>query len=202
MRRVLVALLALALLTLTGCSGGPGGGLGPAKVDVAAKDVRDLKDTAGVEPCQPGDGRHVDGGLPDITLPCLGGGKNVDLASLRGPMVINLWASWCGPCRAEMPILQRFHQKYADRVPVLGINYQDVQPYAAMQLVEQAGVTYPLLADPQASLSGAEPLPVIRGLPVMVLIDRDGRVVSTQAVAIKSLSQLEDLVRTQLGVDL
>jgi thiol-disulfide isomerase/thioredoxin len=101
-----------------------------------------------------------------------------------------------------MPILQRFYEKHGDRVAVLGINYQDVQPLAAMQLVQNTGVTYPLLADPQASLSGAEPLPVIRGLPVMVLIDDDGRVVSTQAVAIRSLGQLEDLVRTKLGVRL
>lgn len=202
MRRMLVALFALALLALTGCAG-QDPGLGPARVDISAQDVRALKAEAGVEPCRPGDVTSpVGGSLPAITLPCLGGGRSVDLSTLRGPMVINLWASWCGPCRSEMPIIQRFHEKHGDRVPVLGINYQDVQPYAAMQLVQRTGVTYPLLADPQASLSGAEPLPVIRGLPVMVLIDRDGRVVSTQAVAIKSLGQLEDLVRTQLGVRL
>ena len=202
MRGAVPASIAALLLVLTGCSG-EDGGLRPARVDVAAKDVRALKAEAGVEPCRPGDVTSPAGGsLPAITLPCLGGGRSVDLSTLRGPMVINLWASWCGPCRSEMPILQRFQEKYGDRVPVLGINYQDVQPYAAMQLVERTGVTYPLLADPQASLSGAHPLPVIRGLPVMVLIDDDGRVVTTQAVAIRSLAQLEDLVRTKLGIDL
>jgi thiol-disulfide isomerase/thioredoxin len=202
MSRVAWALLALSLVFLTGCSG-EDGGLRPAKVDVGAKDVRALKAQAGVEPCRPGNATDPAGGsLPAISLPCLGGGKDVDLSTLRGPMVISLWASWCGPCRSEMPILQRFHEKYDDRVPLLGIDYQDVQPYAAMQLVRDTGVTYPLLADPQASLSGAAPLPVVRGLPVVVLVDDDGRVVHTEAVAITSLAQLEDLVRTNLGVDL
>ncbi len=194
--------LAVVLFALTGCSGTDGGGLRPANVDVGAKDVRALKSQAGVEPCLPGDASDpAEGGLPAISLPCLGGGKDVDLSTLRGPMVINLWASWCGPCRSELPILQRFHEKYGDRVALLGIDYQDVQPYAAMQLVQDTGVTYPLLADPQASLSGAAPLPVVRGLPVIVLVDDAGRVVHTEAVAIKSLGQLEELVRTELGVD-
>lgn len=201
MRRVLVASLALGLLPLTGCSGGPGsGGLGPSKVDVSAKDVRDLKAKTDIAPCRPGTGAPVPGGMPDVTLPCLGGGQDVDVSSLRGPMVVNLWASWCGPCRHEMPVIQRFHQKYGDRVPVLGIDYQDVQPYAAMQLAEKSGVTYPLLADPQAALSAASPLPVIKGLPMMILVDRHGRIAYQQFVEIKSLGQLEDLVRSKLGV--
>jgi thiol-disulfide isomerase/thioredoxin len=202
MTRAAAALIAAVLLALTGCSG-TDGGLRPAKVDVAAPAVRALKAEAGVEPCRPGDVSTPAGGsLPAITLPCLGGGRSVDLSTLRGPMVVSLWASWCGPCRQEMPIFQRFHEKYGDRVPVLGINYQDVQPEAAMQLVQKTGVTYPLLADPQASLNAASPLPVIQGLPLLVLIGDDGRLVKTQAVAIKSLGQLEDIVRTDLGVDL
>ena len=196
-----LAALLLAALLLAGCSSGPGTGLS-GTVNVAAKDVRDLKAKTDIAQCQPGNGALVGGGMPDVTLPCLGGGPDVDVSSLRGPMVVNLWASWCGPCRQEMPIIQSFHRKYGDRVPVLGIDYQDVQPLAAMQLAQKSGVTYPLLADPQAALSAASPLPVIKGLPMMVLIDENGRIAYKQFIAIKSLGQLEDLVRTQLGVDL
>jgi thiol-disulfide isomerase/thioredoxin len=196
-----LAALLLAALLLAGCSGGPGTGLA-GTVDVAARDVRDLKAKTDIAQCQPGKGALVGGGMPDVTLPCLGGGPDVNVSSLRGPMVVNLWASWCGPCRQEMPIIQSFHHKYGDRVPVLGIDYQDVQPLAAMQLARKSGVTYPLLADPQAALSAASPLPVIHGLPMMVLIDQSGRIAYKKFIAIKSLAQLEDLVRTELGVDL
>jgi thiol-disulfide isomerase/thioredoxin len=196
-----LAALLLAALLLAGCSSGPGGGPS-AEVDVAAKDVRDLKAKTDIAQCRPGNGTLVGGGMPDLTLPCLGGGPDVNVSSLRGPMVVNLWASWCGPCRQEMPIIQSFHDKYGDRVPVLGIDWQDVQPLAAMKLAEKSGVTYPLLADPQDALSGAGAMPVIQGLPMMVLIDRNGRIAYKAFVEIKSLGQLEDLVRTRLGVDL
>ena len=65
-----------------------------------------------------------------MTLPCLGGGPDVELSSLRGPMVINLWQARCGPCRKEMPALEEFHQQYGDQVAVLGIDFNDVQPGA------------------------------------------------------------------------
>ena len=200
MRRL--AGLLLAALVLTGCSGEDGGGGLSASVDVAAKDVRDLKATTDVAPCRPGPGSLVGGGMPEVSLPCLGGGEEVDVSSLRGPLVINLWASWCGPCRHEMPIIQSFHEKYADRVPVVGIDFQDVQPLAAMELAKKSGVTYPLLADPQAALSAASPLPVIKGLPMIILVDQNGRIAYQAFVEIKSRGQLEDLVRTKLGVDL
>ena len=194
----LVGLL-LAALLVSGCS--DGNGLS-SDVDVTAKDVRGVKAETDVAPCAPGTGSPVDGGMPSVTLPCLGGGRAVDVSSLRGPMVVNLWASWCGPCRHEMPVLQRFHEKYADRVPVLGIDWQDVQPVAAMELARDSGVTYPLLADPQDDLSGKGAMPVIQGLPILVLLDRDGRIAYKAFVEIKSVGQLEDLVRSKLGVDL
>ena len=91
------------------------------------------------------------------------------LARLRGPMVVNLFAQWCKPCRDELPIYQRLHDKYAGRVSVLGIDWQDTHPAAALQLAADSGVTYPLLADPDPWLH-------LRGLPQLVLLDKDGAV--------------------------
>ena len=56
-----------------------------------------------------------------------GGGQPVDLSALRGPLVINLWASWCGPCREELPHYQAFSKKYAGKVDVLGVDWQDTR---------------------------------------------------------------------------
>jgi thiol-disulfide isomerase/thioredoxin len=197
-----------AMVALIGCapeSGDGGGGLpAPGRADIAVDtaELRELKREAGVEPCEPGRGNPVDGGLPEVTLPCLGGGEDVDVSTLRGPLVVNLWAVWCGPCRRELPIYQEFHERYADRVDVLGIDYQDAQPGAALELVRETGVTYPLLADPQTDLSRQEPLPNIQGLPFLALVDEEGVVTHQEFVEIRSLGQLEGLVEEHLGVDL
>lgn len=204
MRRTLVA-AAVALLALQGCdSVAPpeASKAGRSSVDVDTPQLRKLKAKTEVAPCRPTEEGHVDGGLPDVTLPCLGGGKDVDVAGLRGPMVVNLWAVWCGPCRRELPIYQEFHEKYANQVPVLGIDFQDTQPGPALELVRKSGVTYPLLADTETELSLKDPLPNIAGLPYVILIDEDGKVVDQRFEEIKSVGQLEDLVEKHLGISL
>jgi thiol-disulfide isomerase/thioredoxin len=200
----LAAVLVTAVLVLTGCAGSeedPFPLPGQPSVEVDSTQLRELKADAGVEPCRPGTGDPVDGGLPEVELACFGGGKAVDLSSLRGPMVINLWAVSCGPCRREMPILQAFHEQYGDRVPVLGIDWQDMQAQAAMSLVIETGVTYPLVADPAAELSEIDGMPVA-GLPALALLDEDGRVAFRQLGEIKSEQELVDLVEEHLGVRL
>ncbi len=201
MRRGAVALV--AALVLTGCGNGGDVGLpGPARIDVDTPQLRQMKARAGVEDCDPVRGEHVDGGLPPVTLPCFGGGPDVDLGALRGPLVVNLWASTCGPCRREMPVLQDFHEAYGDRVRVIGIDYQDVQTEAAMDLVQRTGATYPLLADPQSELSGAAPFPVLRGLPFLALVDAEGRVAHQEFTIVESRRQLVGLVNRHLGTSL
>lgn len=189
--------LAAALLVLTGCSTPPPG---EARIDVDTPELRMAKDRAGVEPCPEVEAAPVEGGLPDVTLPCFGGGPDVPLSGLRGPMVVNLWASWCRPCRQEMPVLQDFHERYGDEVPIVGIDWQDSQTAGAMDLVADSGVTYPLLADPQNLLEGAGPFRSI-GLPTTAYVAEDGSV-TLVAGEIESLDELRGEVRDRLGIDL
>jgi thiol-disulfide isomerase/thioredoxin len=202
-RRLLTVALAAALLLLGACGSDTGGGLRPggADIDVDTAALRQAKQDAGVEPCRPQPGDPVEGGLPDVTLPCFAGGEDVDLAGLRGPLVINLWGSWCGPCRKEMPVLQQFHERYADRVPVLGIDFVDPQTGSAMDLVRKSGVTYPLLADPQGDLQGDAPFPARMGLPLFAFVDEEGHV-ELAAGGVGSVDDLVDLVDEHLGVRL
>ena len=197
MRHRLAAALVAAVLTLTACDdvSEPGA----SNVDVGTPELAEIKRATDVPDCVPGDGD--DGGLPALTLPCLGGGEAVDLSTLEGPMVINLWASWCGPCRKEMPALQEFHERYAARVPVLGIDYQDQQPAAALELARKSGVSYPLLADPGGDLNAQDPVPVIRGLPHLLFLAEDGEL-SIESGGVDSADELADLVREHLGIDL
>jgi thiol-disulfide isomerase/thioredoxin len=210
MKRVVAVLLGvLSLAVLAAC--GPTseiGAPGAAHIDVDTPALRALRDKAGIEPCAPSASTDaVKGGLPDVTLPCLGGGEDVSLAGLRGPLVITFWASWCGPCRRELPIYQRFAKKYAGRVGVLGIDTNDVHPDAALELARKSGVTFPLVADTETAVAG-EGLRVVY-MPTIAFLDADGRLTVwsddnggtavIKAMEITSLKQLEDLAAQHLG---
>ena len=202
-----VALVAALVVAVTGCapatqSSSAGVRNAGADIDVDTPQLRKIKQAAEIAPCEPGDASQVEGGMPNVTLPCLGGGPDVNLSSLRGPMVVNLWAVWCTPCREELPILQKFQEKHGSTVPMLGIDYNDTQPKQALELAEETGVSYPLLADPQAELDYKSPFPSLRGLPFLALVDEDGTVVHQEFVVIESLRQLEDIVEESLGVTL
>jgi cytochrome c biogenesis protein CcmG/thiol:disulfide interchange protein DsbE len=134
--------------------------------------------------------------LPDVTLQGLtGASKPTNLRDLRGPMVVNLWANWCRPCRREMPIYERFHRAHPG-VGVLGVDWRDPNHDSALQFAAATGVTYPLVVDPEGSKVRA------RVLPTLILVDAKGRIAYQAYVEIKSQKQLEDLVRRHLGVDL
>lgn len=141
--------------------------------------------------------------LPHVTLqPLTGDGAALDLTSVRGPALINAWASTCAPCRTELPIYGEFARRHADAVQVLGIDFVDAQPPAAIELARTSKADYPMYADPDGLVGGLPPGLVQRGLPMLVLVAEDGTVVYRQAIAITSLSQLESLVADELGVAL
>lgn len=205
MRRALVALVAVLVagLALAGCTGTgtetPGLRSAASHVDVDTPALRQAKAAAKVEPCRPGKGSQGSNELPDRTLPCLGGGPDVDLTRLRGPLVINLFAQWCGPCRTELPYYQELHRKGRGKVRVIGVDYLDTQPSAALDLVRQTGVTYPLLADPDGTLRRDFK---IRGLPGVVLVGADGKVADVEFRVVRSYAELRDLVQQRLDVRL
>jgi thiol-disulfide isomerase/thioredoxin len=189
-------LVVLAVLLLAGCQTEQTPSKTPAAstVDVDTPALRALKQRIGVDQCKPGDSR---GELPRVTLSCLGGGPDVDLSRLRGPLVINLFAQWCGPCRAEMPYYQQLHRKARGDVRVLGIDYLDTQPARALDLVRRTGVTYPLLADPSGTL---RPDFKIRGLPGVVMVDANGKVADVEFRVVRSYAELRNLVQRELDV--
>lgn len=108
---------------------------------------------------------------PDFTLKSLSG-ENVRLSELRGQVVmINFWASWCGPCRQEMPLLEALYQRYnALGFELLGVNVeQDVDD--AKRWLADTKVSFPVLLDPSNELTRKYD---VRAMPSTVLVDRDG----------------------------
>lgn len=135
----------------------------------------------------------IDERLPGLTLPCLTPGPDVHLASLAGrPTLVNLWATWCQPCRDEMPLLQRNYDRYGDRVAFVGVNTQDITG-AAAEFLEAVDARYPQVVDTDGQLLRHLRIP---GLPVTVMLDAKGRVVDKH---IGELSQedLDELVAAQ-----
>jgi thiol-disulfide isomerase/thioredoxin len=130
--------------------------------------------------------------LPDLTLPALGAGPDIDLGALRGPLVVNTWASWCKPCRRELPIYGAFARKHAGKVAVVGIDYQDTKKDKAVAMLRTAKADYPVAYDFEGRTRSF-------GLPRLTLLDAAGKVVYAEYVEIKSLAQLEKIVADHLG---
>ncbi|MFZ2361452.1 MAG: TlpA disulfide reductase family protein [Anaerolineae bacterium] len=113
---------------------------------------------------------------PQFSLPTLAGDA-FDLADLRGqPVVLNFWASWCGPCRAEMPELQRLHERLGEAgVVVLGVN-QGESPQTAAAFLQALGLDFPVALDQRTGVSQQY---LVNSLPTTFFIDRDGVIRST-----------------------
>ena len=110
---------------------------------------------------------------PDFTLKSVAG-ANLRLQEQRGQVVlVNFWATWCGPCRQEMPHLNRIYDKYrSSGFVLLGVNIDD-DPRAAADLAAKLGVKFPVLLDTDKKVSKVYDM---SAMPATLLIDRDGRV--------------------------
>ena len=199
MKRALAALAVLGLVA-AGCSGPDGPKTSPDDIEIAVDtpDLRAQKAEAGIETCRPGPGG---GSLPDLTLPCLGGGPDVNFADLKGPLVINIWWSGCKPCREEMPALQEFYEKHGDVVDVLGVDVENY-PGAGLGFAQEAGATYPQVADPGAFVFDQPDLRVAQVFPQTLVIDADGEVAEKKAIEFASVAEIEDFVENALGISL
>lgn len=113
----------------------------------------------------------MSGPAPNFTLKSIDG-KNVKLSELRGEVVmVNFWASWCGPCRQEMPILDAMYEEYQDLgFTILGVNVEE-DPNAAKKLLKSIPVTFPILLDGENSVS--KDYDVV-AMPSTFMVDRDG----------------------------
>ncbi|OGB95811.1 MAG: hypothetical protein A2Z31_04825 [candidate division NC10 bacterium RBG_16_65_8] len=127
---------------------------------------------------QPGEWHDRSVSVPEFILPDLGG-TPIRLSDHRGKVVLlNFWATWCPPCRAEMPSMETLYQVYRGRgLAILAIS-NDVSGKSAVEpFVRERGLTFPILLNPEGDVFAQYG---VRGLPTSYLVDRRGRVVSAE----------------------
>ncbi|MDN5761235.1 MAG: TlpA family protein disulfide reductase [Microlunatus sp.] len=133
---------------------------------------------------------------PPISGERLGGdGKTIDIAALGGKVVVlNVWGSWCGPCRAEAPALQQASEQTAGVAQFVGLNTKDHDQGPAEAFNRAFGITYPSIWDPTGSIlvSLSDTLPP-KGIPSTLIIDREGRV-AARIVGTVTETTLVDLI--------
>lgn len=110
--------------------------------------------------------------LPEVELTDFESGDVSSLTDIEGPAVINLWATWCAPCRAEIPDFEEVHQSRGDEVRFIGVNVGESSSQA-LEFIDEVGATYDQFSDPTGDVSVA-----LRAttMPVTIVLAPDGTV--------------------------
>lgn len=137
------------------------------------------------------------GGLIDVP----GADLDRELRKLRGyPVVINVWAEWCGPCRTEFPLLRAAAARYGTRVAFLGLNVDSVAARGkAERFLREMPTIYPSVVDPGERI--ARRLEATGGRPQTVFLDREGKIVTVRQGAYGDLGQVVRDLRLYAGLD-
>lgn len=175
MRRVWIV---IALLLLTACS--PTSSYVKGEVVSCASISQDKTLTGGV------------------SMDCLDRTDGAQLGALRGPMVVNVWGSWCGPCKEEIPIFRSFYAKAKEKVSLIGVDVEEANFDDGRLFVERHGITWPNLYDPD----GRSRKYFGMGVPVTWFIAPDGSVAGKKIGVIKDEAELISLTEKYLGVKL
>lgn len=200
MTRRLAYLLVPLLLTVAGCTASTEEPAGPAPATRAERPspFADCAPLTAAPPSAPAPSGASGDPLPDLALSCFTGGAPVKVRDIRGPAVINVWASWCPPCRKELPAFQRLSERAGGRFQVIGVNSRDSRG-GAQSIGEDFGVRFPMLVDQGDAFERALGR---NAFPLTVLVDADGRIRHTDSTGALDDARLAELVRTHLGVRL
>jgi len=131
-----------------------------------------------------------------ISVECVDGSAGAVIQSLRGPMVLNVWGSWCTSCLAEMPEFVSFYGKAKGKVQLVGVAVEEAAPANSQRFIEKHGMTWPNFYDRENKTRGYFGM----GVPVTWFIDVTGEVKYKKIGVIKSEAELAELTEMYLGV--
>ncbi len=135
-------------------------------------------------------------GASGTSLDCLDGSAGVALDSIIGPALINVWGSWCQPCKQELPHFAHFIAINGGRVQVIGVDVEEKSPLVARKFVESHGITWPILYDKDGSTREKFGM----GVPVTWFVDESGKVVHKKYGPFRSPEEIQLAVIKYLGV--
>ena len=167
----LATVMALGLLVLTGCTGAPGDSpYGSASVTDAPSPIFDFPEGLAVQlvedPAQ----------LGDLVMQDLDG-RSIAMSDLRGKVtLVNFWATWCGPCRQEIPDLIRLQDQYPDQLQIIGVSLDESGPATVRAFAEEFQMNYPVV---MTTAEIAQRFPRVFALPTTFVIDPVGQVAQT-----------------------
>ena len=133
-----------------------------------------------------------------IMLDCLDGTDGASINGIKGPAIINVWGSWCGPCKEEMPILRSFYEKVQGKLALIGVDVEEASIEDGRKFVKNNGITWPNLYD----ADGKSRAYFGMGVPVTWFIAADGSVAYKHIGVIKSEKELISMTSKYLGVKL
>ena len=131
-------------------------------------------------------------------LECLDGSAGIVIEALRGPAIVNVWGSWCGPCQDEIPLFVNFYSRAKDKLVLLGIDVEEARIGDGRHFVETRGVTWPNLYDPDGRTASSFGM----GVPITYFVDAQGVTVYKKIGVISSVEELEDLTQKYLGISI
>ena len=169
--------LALSLLLLTSCAA-PTAEIAGSLVSCSALQTRNISDP--------------------IELGCLDGSVGASVNALRGPIIINVWGSWCAPCKEEMPIFRSFYAKAKGKLQLVGVDVEEASIKNGQKFVLKNGITWPNLFDSDGSSRAYFGM----GVPVTWFIAADGSVAYKHIGVLKNEIELITLTSKYLGVKL
>ncbi len=133
-----------------------------------------------------------------IMLDCLDGTDGASINGIKGPAIINVWGSWCGPCKEEMPVLRSFYEKAQGKLALIGVDVEEASIEDGRKFVKNNGITWPNLYD----ADGKSRAYFGMGVPVTWFIAADGSVAYKHIGVIKSEKELISMTSKYLGVKL
>lgn len=137
-------------------------------------------------------------GVPSagLKLPCLDDNSQIDLSSLKGPLIVNVWGSWCAPCKAEIPIFRSFYAKAKTQLEILGVDVEEARISEGVNFIIENGMSWPNVYDPDGRTRGY----FGPGVPVTWFIGTDGTVLFKKIGEIASEEELIDLTSKYLDI--
>lgn len=133
-----------------------------------------------------------------ISVECVDGSAGTVIESLRGPMIVNVWGSWCTSCLAEMPEFVSFYSKAKGKVELVGVAVEESSPVNSRKFIEAHGMTWPNFYDRENKTRGYFGM----GVPVTWFIDSQGKVKFKKIGVIESEAELISLTSKYLGVEI